>query len=402
MHHYAGGPGIGRYSRPYYLSRAVQAEGEEFVVIAASNHHLLDSVRKPGFFNNNGVPYYFVDTPSYVGNGFGRLKNMFTFAYRLVRMRKEIECIKGSPDVIICSSPHPYSFLATFFLAKKYGAKSCFEVRDLWPLSLTELAGVSKFHPLTVFTALIERIAYKTSHKVISLLPNAFSYMKTKGLSQKQWLYIPNGVDESENITNGESEGTEAYKKLQEWHKQGDKVLLYAGALGIPNNLETLITAFSYLKDKNIKLMIIGKGVHESLLKKLVNKEQLTELIAFYPQMSKKSVLDLMKRVDACYISLLPEPIFRFGVSPNKLFDYMLMKKPIVYAIQAGNNPVEEASCGVSCEPSNSKDIARAIEEVLSLSKDEQIQMGEKGYEYVINNHSYGQLTKKLLKELKE
>lgn len=401
VHHYAGGPGIGRYSRPYYLSQTAQAQGEKFVVIAASNHHLLDNIKKPGFYDNNGVPYYFIDTPHYVGNGFDRLKNMLSFTYGLIKRRKEIENIEGAPDIIICSSPHPYAYLATYYLSKKYRAKSCFEVRDLWPLSLVELAGVSKFHPLTVFTALIERFAYKTSHKVISLLPEAFSYMKTKGLSEEQWLYIPNGVDESETNISGESVGSEAYKKLQEWHDDNQKVLLYAGALGVPNNLERLILAFKSLEKEDIKLMIVGKGVSESDLKILVNRNHLNQSVAFYSQMSKQSVLDLMKNVDACFISLLPEPIFRFGVSPNKLFDYMLMKKPIVYAIEAGNNPVKEAKCGVSCDPNDSGEIAVAIKKIFSLNENELSMMGENGYNYVINNHSYNQLSAKLLNELK-
>ena len=401
VHPYAGGPGIGRYSRPFYLSKAVQSLGDEFIVISASEHHLLDFKKQPGFLDNEGVPYYFVDTPSYRGNGLSRLINMIKFTLNLIKKHQEIEKIRGKPDVIICSSPHPYAYLATAYLARKYNAKSCFEVRDLWPLSLVELAGVSTLHPLTVLTGWIEQFAYRKSDKVISLLPHTYEYMGSKGLDKEKWLYIPNGIDAAEGVTSNESKSSAAYKQLYKWHLEKQKVLIYAGGIGKPNNLEKLLEAFALLKEENIKLLIVGAGERESFLKSYAEKFKLTEYVKFFPQMNKKAAVDLMSKVDVCFISLLPEDIFRFGVSPNKLFDYMLVKKPIIYAVKASNDPVNEASCGFSCDPNSAEDIAEKIKQIFLLSEKERYKMGENGYRYVIENHSYKMLAEKLLHELK-
>lgn len=54
------------------------------------------------------------------------------------------------------------------------------------------------------------------------------------------------------------------------------------------------------------------------------------------------------------------QPLFRFGVSPNKLMDYMMAGKPVIFAIDAGNDMVADASCGISIEPENSAAIAKA------------------------------------------
>src|SRR5690606_28442346 len=101
----------------------------------------------------------------------------------------------GVPDAIIGSSPHPYMFLATHRLARRYNAASIFEVRDLWPLSLVEFAGVSPRHPLVVATGWLEKFAYRKADSVVSLQSGSQPYMCGRGLAAERWHYIPNGVD---------------------------------------------------------------------------------------------------------------------------------------------------------------------------------------------------------------
>src|SRR3546814_20361300 len=93
------------------------------------------------------------------------------------------------------SSPHPDAFPATHRIARHVGARSVFEVRDLWPLSLVELAGVRPSHPLVRATAWLERYAYRHADAVVSLLPETARYMQEKGLPAERWNYIPNGGD---------------------------------------------------------------------------------------------------------------------------------------------------------------------------------------------------------------
>lgn len=111
--------------------------------------------------------------------------------------------------------------------------------------------------------------------------------------------------------------------------------------------------------------------------------------VKVYDQAPKKEILALLDAVDIGYISLRPEPLFRFGVSPNKLFDYMKAKLPIVFAVQSGNNPVSEAGCGISANPSNPHEVASALLRIAQLSSGERSEMGENGRSYVLSNHAY-------------
>jgi glycosyltransferase involved in cell wall biosynthesis len=109
-----------------------------------------------------------------------------------------------------------------------------------------------------------------------------------------------------------------------------------------------------------------------------------------------------LEKVDIAFISLLPEKLFRFGVSPNKVFEYMYAKKPILWAIEAGNNLVKEAECGV-CVPLN--DVSKLKESILELkqlSPEKREELGQNGYNFVKIQHSYKKLAEKLMRIIEE
>lgn len=169
VHPYAGGPGIGRYCRPFELGKAWQRAGARPLVITASFHHLLDEPgAHPAHVDVEGVPYAFLSVPSYRTNGLGRVVNMAIFTAQIWRQAARLAQRYGRPDLVIGSSPHPYAFLGTHAVARRFGARSVFEVRDLWPLSLVELAGVSPAHPMVRVTAWLERYAYRHADTVVS------------------------------------------------------------------------------------------------------------------------------------------------------------------------------------------------------------------------------------------
>ena len=87
--------------------------------------------------------------------------------------------------------------------------------------------------------------------------------------------------------------------------------------------------------------------------------------------------------MDVLYIGLQKQSLFRFGISPNKMFDYMMAAKPIIQAIDAGNNLVREADCGIDVEPDNVSEISKAILALKSMSEEERRKLGENGKKFV-------------------
>jgi len=100
--------------------------------------------------------------------------------------------------------------------------------------------------------------------------------------------------------------------------------------------------------------------------------------------------------MDALIITLQPSPLFRFGISPNKLMDYMMAGKPVIQAIRAGNDMVGECDCGISVPQVEPAAIARAVLKIMSMNPQERRAQGLRGQEYVRNNHDYAILADRL------
>jgi hypothetical protein len=105
----------------------------------------------------------------------------------------------------------------------------------------------------------------------------------------------------------------------------------------------------------------------------------------------------LLAAMDVLYIGLKSEPLFRFGVSPNKLIDYMMAGKPVLYAIASGNNPVLDANCGVSIPPENPETLTKVVRNLLDTPRSKLLEMGERGRTYCLQNHDYHKLALKFL-----
>lgn len=401
VHPYAGGPGVGRYSRPYFLARHWRAQGVRATIFTPAYHHLLDVPQVAGARAVESVPYEFVPGNRYKGNGVGRLRNMAEFSARLYWNAQKYADRCGKPDMIVASSPHPYAFLATHAIARKFGARSVFEVRDLWPLSMVELAGTSPAHPLVRFTGWLERRAYSEADFVVSLLPCTQQYMGERGLSAARWQYIPNGVHPDERALRDDTQP--CVQQARRWKNEGRTVIVYAGALGRPNHVDSLIKALARLQeqgDTTVAAIIVGRGELESELQELIRQAGLENRVALFGQIPKQAVLSLLQEADAGYISLRPEPLFRFGVSPNKLFDYMLASIPVIFAVSAGNDPVAEARCGISINPGDPEAIALALLKVASMPLMTRAEMGARGRSYVLENHGYDVLARRYLELL--
>lgn len=388
---YAGGPGIGMQYRQYLFCKHLLIKGHRASIISSSFSHLFDNSPQPGGQWIENIYYHFVQTPKYKKSiSIGRFWNMLIFALKIFFLKdKEL----GQPDLIIVSSPSMLPIVAALRWKKKFRCKIFFEVRDIWPLTLEELGNLPKFHPLVVFMRYFEKLAYRKSDKVLSLLPNAQPHFISSGMASHKFKYLPNGV---ENL----SLDLHKNKLLIPNIPQDAFVVGYGGSVGKANALHYLVKAAELLKDRiKIHFVIIGKGDQQNLLQALSKNLSNVHLL---PPVEKSNFLSVLKTFDLCYIGLEKEPLFRFGVSPNKLYDYMLAKRPILFAIDSGNQPVQDAACGWSVDAGDIAAIAHAIVEASETSTEQLEQMGNNGYHYVIKNHSYDVLCENIITWLEE
>src|SRR5690606_13536494 len=150
-------------------------------------------------FALDGARYVAIPARRYLGNGLGRILNMWDFSTGLRAAGLKLGQSEARPDAIVVSSPHPFSIFAAHALARKYRARLVFEIRDIWPLSLTEILGVSRWHPFVQLCAFAERFALQKAQLIASVLPRADRYLADRGYGDKPFLWVPNGMEGKES-----------------------------------------------------------------------------------------------------------------------------------------------------------------------------------------------------------
>lgn len=388
----------GMVFRPYYFAKEFVKLGHKVTIFSGSYTHIFSKLPEVESFstteNIDGIDYCWIKTPKYgKSQSLGRILNAFTFVAKMFLLRKKRF---GKPDAVIITSPTPFSILNGYWIKKKTGAKLIFEVRDIWPLTLTEIGRLTDRHPFIRFTQFFENFSYKKSDKVVSVLPNAFEHMKEHGLDAERFVSIPNGID-LEEVKTISPLPEETLAKIPR-----DKfIVTYAGKFGISNNLTSLLEAAETLKtNEKILFLLVGNGPEKENYIKIISDKGLSNVLILDP-VPKSSVQSLLATSNVCYIGLTKSPLFRFGVSPNKLFDYLYSGKPIIYAIEAANDIVAEANCGISIKSENAEEIVNAVLTLYGKTPEELAEMGKRGHDYVIANHSYSELAKKYLEILK-
>jgi glycosyltransferase involved in cell wall biosynthesis len=396
INHYAGSPKMGMEYRPYYLAKLWQQMGHEVTIIAADYSHIrsVNPVIENDFVKelHEGVNFLWVKTTVYQGNGLYRVRSMFDFVIKIWRKSKYI-AKTYQPQVVIASSTYPSDNYVAHRIAKMSGAKYIYEVHDLWPLSPMELGGMSKFHPFIMAMQNAENFAYKYAHQVVSMLPATQEHMVAHGLDLKKWHYIPNGFVEEE-WQNPKPLTTELDAFFRELRLKYTKVVGYTGTFGLANALEALIEVAALVPQTAI--VLVGKGPEKEALLEKVARLSLNNVFIL-DSVSKSLIPALLSHFDILYIGLQSQPLFRFGISPNKLIDYMRAGKPIIHAIDAGNDMVKTLNCGISIAPEQPQLLAQAIGNLSLKSEAELIEMGSRGREYVIQNHDYKVLAERFL-----
>lgn len=397
INHYAGLPQYGMEYRPYYMAREWVKMGHLVTIVGANYSHLRSTQPSCNEEAIEGIRYVWLNTPAYKGNGLSRVLNMLAFVKGLYCQWHKL--IRGNnPDLVIASSTYPLDIYPARHIARKCGAKLVYEVHDLWPLSPRELGGMSKYHPFILIMQKAENDAYKSVDRVVSMLPNAKEHMLKHGLREDKFSYVPNGISADEWRIE-DADGKEHGKVLNELKAQGEFLVLYAGAHGVANALPALVEAGCLVQEEKITIVLVGNGPEKEALEKKVSDDKISNVL-FLPAVNKKEIPYVLSLADVLYIGLQKQPLFRFGISPNKMMDYMMASKPIISSIEAGNDLVSDAECGISVPAENPKEIAKALMQMKELSEVERVKLGGNGKVYVKKYHEYKVLAANFLEAI--
>lgn len=402
VNQYAGSPQHGMEFRPHQLARHWVADGHDVTILAGSYSHLRN--RNPKVDGHvteeaiDGIRYRWLPTPRYTGNGLGRIRSILSFVRGLDRERKRF-LRNRQVDAVIASSTHPFDIDPCRRIAREHDAKLIWEVHDLWPLTPVELGGFSTRHPAIVLTQRAEDRCCRDADLVVSILPKAIDHLRTRGLDEDRYVAIPNGVDTRDEMAPRPEEVPEdARAQIEVLRSDEDAFLIgYAGSHTTSYPLDLLIDAIRSLDSRRVKLLFIGDGPHKPALRDMAS--DLSEIV-FLDRMPRLAAISTLQSCDAVFVGLRAHPLFRFGIGMNKIFDAMLVERPVIASYTAGNDPVSEAGCGITVTAGSADRIAEAIKTMQAHSPAERRAMGKAGARFVRERHDYGKLASRFVSEI--
>ena len=395
INHYAGSPALGMEYRPYYLAREWVRAGHRVQMLAAGFSHVR--ARQPLALDEtiDGIAYRWYPTPTYEGNGLGRVKNIVSFLRQVwADTGRWAEGFR--PDVVIASSTYPMDIWVARRIARRARAKLVFEVHDLWPLSPIELSNMSPRHPFALLCQAAENAAYRDADVVVSMLPKVHAHMASHGLDLRKLHIVPNGITLDEWQGVAPALRPDVAQALAMARASGATVVGYAGSMGLPNALDNLLDAAALLQDQRLQFVLVGSGHEQARLMHRAQAEGLHH-VQFLPPIPKAQVPRFLAGVDIAYIGWQRVPIYRFGIAPNKLMDYMMARCAVLHAVEAGNDPVAEAGAGLTVAPETPAVVAQGLLTLAALPAAERHAMGERGRQFVLDHHTYPVLAQRFL-----
>ncbi len=364
-------------TRHYSLARHLPRHGWRATIITASTEH-PSGRQRPGPAEAepevvDGVPFLRLRVPSYRGNGADRIRNMLAFGWRAL-VSPAIARLER-PDAIIGSSPHPAAALASAWLARRKRVPFVYEVRDLWPQALIEMGRLSEDALAARMMRRAEAYLFRSAARSIVLWPDVETYLSERGIAlPRPPVWISNGVDLGD------------LPPPQPLPDNPVFTLMYLGAHGGANGLETTVRAMRRVQERQtgreIRLRLIGDGPDKERLKRLSSEIGATS-VAFEDAVEKTRIPALAAEADAFLFNLIPAPMFRFGISPNKLFEYMAAQRPVIFCCNASNNPVELAGAGLTAPAGDAEALADAILDLASRPAEERLRMAVAGRRHV-------------------
>jgi glycosyltransferase involved in cell wall biosynthesis len=361
--------------------------GGKAVVISSNANHLAKIPGFPSMYFHeivDGVDTWWIKTIKYKGSAsIRRILSWIDFEIKLWFMPKGLI---GRPDIVIVSSLSLLTILNGYWLKKRFGCKLIFEIRDIWPLTITEEGGFSPRNPFVMFLAWVERFGYKKSDIIVGTMPNLSEHVHEITGKKNDCHCVPLGYDPA--LYNNKEPLPEGYE--ENYILKNKFIIGHAGSIGRTNALDTFIQCALEMKDDPfIHFLLLGDG---DLLGEYKRRVEGLSNITFAPKVSKSQVQAVLSHCQVLYFSVLNSKVWRYGLSLNKVIDYMMAGKPIIASYNGYLSMINEAQCGFFVPSENVQALQQAIYRYSKMPKDQLELIGERGKEWLLKNRAYDKI----------
>ncbi len=358
--------------------------GIDCTIFAASTIHntdinLIQGKEKYIEKQYDDLKFVHIRCSGYTKTDVKRIVNMEQFAYRFSRIAEKFE----APDVIVADT-YCVSYKPIYKYCKRHHIPFVVDVRDLWPQSIVEYMHIGESNPVIRMMYRMEKNMYVNADRIIFSFDGGYDYIQERNLDKivpkEKVCFINNGVNLEEFRSNSEKyiihdedlDNPEYFK------------VVYVGSIRKVNNLGLLLDAAKEVSNQRIRFLIWGAGDELETLKKRVSDERIRNVV-FKGFIEKKYVPSITERADLNLIHNNPSELFKYGISFNKLFDYLASGQATLSTFPCKYNPAVYEGAGVDVSTSTPQEIAGMIdklsEEDLTVYRENARKAAEK-YDY--------------------
>lgn len=384
--HYATNMFFDQAGRHYWFAENLIKEGYKPTIFCASTNHFSENHidTKDGNYSTdsvNSIPFVFVNTPEYKGNGKKRVFNMISFYRGLLKVAEEFAKLNGEPDVIMASSVHPLTLIAGIKVAKKFGVPCICEVRDLWPETLIAYDKLDKNSLITKVLHFGEKWIYKKADKLVFTMEGGKDYIVEQGWNKEKGG--PIDLNKIHHINNGVYLESFNYNRDHFQFKDEDLddpntfKVIYAGSIRQVNNVRSIVDAAMEVQKKGageVIFIIYGDGSDREYLEHYCNDNEINNVV-FKGFVEKKRIPYILSKSNLNILHFDQNSIKKYGASLNKLFEYFASGKPILSDCLFGYDLVNKYNGGIVADNADAKIIADKILFLKNMNEDDYLSL---------------------------
>ena len=311
---------------------------------------------------------------SYLQNDFGFMFSSKKYVNKYLKNQKY--------DYVVVSSPPIFVALTGYWLSKRKNANFILDIRDLWPDSVVSTGFLKKESLIYKFSKHLEKFLYNKA-TYITCVSKMMKEEITQSLKNDNVSIVYNGVSDKEK--HEVLKNNEFIKQDQNSNRVN---ITYTGNIGLVQGLDILIEAFEKMNDKERKkyqLNIIGDGVEKEKLESRVKESGLEEEIVFWGSLPKEEALKKSMYADLLFLNLIQDETLEKTI-PSKLFDYLLLNKPILSSIKGeGNQILEKLGCYISFDSKDATTLISALD-YYEQNKELLEKRAQGNFSFVLNN----------------
>ena len=375
LNHFAGQPSLPGGTR--HVEMFSRLLGWSYLIVAANHASvgMLTTKSTAGFLALPSVHYW--------GNGLDRIANWVSYTMSsLARLS-----LGRRPNVVYASSPHLLTGLSGWFLARRWRVPFVLEIRDLWPQVLVDMGHMQVTSPIFKSLSALESFLYDRADQIVVMAEGTRAHLVSRGVPAERIDLIPNAADPGDFVP------AQSREELRSRYGFTRFTCVYTGAHGPANGLDLLLQAALELRDQNLDIALVGTGPSKTALEACAREMELTN-VRFLDPIPKAQIPGLLNAADIGLHVLADVPLFRYGISPNKVFDYLAAGLPMLTNVPGEvSELVVKSGGGLAVKP---KGLAHGIRDLAQSDRSRLSQMSSAGRTFMKDHHSHTAMVSRL------